>query len=1009
MPNRLAAAFAAILMLSTAVLAAPVRAPRPPDRAAPAADAPIQARGTSAAKTDTTLLFGGPGSLEGKFQDASGFVPDWQGWTHVDNTASDALWQTGLLNAPSGSQAAWCGRDYEACPGGDPAPGYGNYWDASLVWEGAVADPGQTTDLTVSYALRYETEPNYDFVTLEVDRGGTWSEERSYDGLQATTLNEVVNLTVAPGDLDGNLVRLRLRFVSDGAYSDADCFWPTAAGACQVDDFAVSGTNGVTATLDDFEGGLEDGALRAEYGGAKGDFAKIWMFLNDIDPCFDDISPAVAFIDDGVVEPCTDGTMGISWLYGPGGYCVNVTGGCTGLTGTQGIDNMIVSPPIALDGAGGGGLLLEYDAFLHLPIANGVFHYVRTRTSADGGATWEPWSDLPLLISSENPRWLRRAERLDAAVPAAATHLQVALGVMHFVLGWGFDPDPTPAPYLDNVALKAFPIVGPVISTRERWLAQDAFPSSGTIDLADLGANDVPVDMAEDVGPDASPSVTPGDSLVCDVVAGRAGAVLFGPPRLHYLLRANPLFDPYRQHPASGWVDADTVFQFGAPIVDRWSFDLPDEDFLFPGDILHYYIEATDFDGFTQETTTLPSDLTGFADFPDRRYGIPQDAAYLDWDPRFTVHALPGLLDESGHQPRVLFWDDGLDADARETWETAFHQLCVSAGGAAVDVYATREASAGVGNGLGSRATPAQLAGYDLILYDAGRQTRLTLVGDSASGGDKSDDVALLEAFLDGGGRVAVFGEDVAEDLAVSSAASQDFLAQRLGVSFLGNSILPYIGNQYAPLVVGAGGPAPQGAVDYVVYGGCPDIYDADAVEPLPGTAVTHRWADPIGDPIDGYVAGSARDGVNGGAAAYFAHGLGQVPPAVPGDPSPLRKPTQLIQALADWGGAPFLGCSTGVEDPPPAPRVFAAYPNPFNPEVTLEYSAPLPARAVVEIFDVRGALVRTLHDGRVAAGDHTAVWDGRDDRGADAASGVYFARVRVGEEQRVEKLALVR
>lgn len=999
MPTRRWASSAVILLAAAAIAAAAPQRHASPQVGAAEAAGRIVSRGTSAAKTDTLVLFGGPGSLAGKFQDSWGFAPDWQGWTHVDNTEGDDLWQTSLLNAPDGSQAAWCGRDFTPCDSFDAAPGYGNWWDAALVWEGAVADVAQTTNLTVSYALRYETEPNYDFVTLEVDRGGTWSVERSYDGLQAVTLNEIVNIAIAPADLDGHLVRLRLRFASDGAYSDADCFWPTAAGACQVDDFAVSGTNGVVATLDDFEGGLEDGALRAEYGGAKGDFAGIWMFLSEPDVCFSNNTPAVAFIDDGVVEPCTDGTMGITWTYGPGGYCVNVTGGCSGLTGSQGIDNMIVSPVIALDGAGAGGLLLEYDAFLHLPIANGVFHYVKTRTSADGGATWEPWSDLPFLISSENPHWVRRAERLDDVVPADATHLQVGLGVVHFVLGF-FDPDPTPAPYLDNVALKGFPITGPVISTRGKWLAQDAFPASGTIDLADLGANDVPVDMAQDVAGSANPAVTPGDSLVFDVAAGRAGAALVGPPRLRYLLRANPLFDPYRLHPTSGWVDADSVFQSGMPILDRWSFDLPDEDFFFPGDILHYYVEATDDDGLTQETSTLPEDLAAFADFPTFRPGIFQETDYLDWDQRFAVHALPGLLGDDGDQPRVLFWDDGLDADAREHWETSFHELCISAGGAALDIYVTRDAAGGVGNGLGSRATAAQIAGYDLILYDAGLQTRLTLV---------AADLGLLDAYLDAGGRVAVFGEDVAEDLDGGSAAAQDFLAQRLGVSFLNGSVQPLIGNQYTPLVAGEGGPAPQGDVDYVVYGGCPDLYDADAVAALPGTQVTHRWTDQMGVPIGGLAAGTARDGIHGGAAAYFAHSLGQVTSAIPGDPSPMLKPAELIEALAAWGGTSFWGCSTGVDDAAPRAVVLRAHPNPFNPSVQLSFTAPSAVRASVDVYDLRGAKVRALLDERVAAGAHAVRWDGRDGHGADVASGVYFARVKVGEEQQVEKLALIR
>ena len=43
---------------------------------------------------------------------------------------------------------------------------------------------------------------------------------------------------------------------------------------------------------------------------------------------------------------------------------------------------------------------------------------------------------------------------------------------------------------------------------------------------------------------------------------------------------------------------------------------------------------------------------------------------------------------------------------------------------------------------------------------------------------------------------------------------------------------------------------------------------------------------------------------------------------------------------------------------------------------------------------------VRTLHDGVLTAGRHQIVWNGQDDRGRQAASGVYFARVRTADGQ---------
>ena len=62
-----------------------------------------------------------------------------------------------------------------------------------------------------------------------------------------------------------------------------------------------------------------------------------------------------------------------------------------------------------------------------------------------------------------------------------------------------------------------------------------------------------------------------------------------------------------------------------------------------------------------------------------------------------------------------------------------------------------------------------------------------------------------------------------------------------------------------------------------------------------------------------------------------------------------------------------------------------------------------------VEVYDVRGARVRTLLHEERAAGAYTEEWDGRDAAGRAAASGVYMVRVRAGAEQAVRKVVLSR
>jgi flagellar hook assembly protein FlgD len=59
-------------------------------------------------------------------------------------------------------------------------------------------------------------------------------------------------------------------------------------------------------------------------------------------------------------------------------------------------------------------------------------------------------------------------------------------------------------------------------------------------------------------------------------------------------------------------------------------------------------------------------------------------------------------------------------------------------------------------------------------------------------------------------------------------------------------------------------------------------------------------------------------------------------------------------------------------------------------------------------VYDVRGRLVRTLHDGPAAAGEHVYTWDGADEGGLRLAPGVYFTRLGTGSEAFSRKVVLL-
>ena len=75
-------------------------------------------------------------------------------------------------------------------------------------------------------------------------------------------------------------------------------------------------------------------------------------------------------------------------------------------------------------------------------------------------------------------------------------------------------------------------------------------------------------------------------------------------------------------------------------------------------------------------------------------------------------------------------------------------------------------------------------------------------------------------------------------------------------------------------------------------------------------------------------------------------------------------------------------------------------YPNPFNAGTNIRYALPADSKVTLQIFNVKGQLVRTLVDEEQTAGFQKTRWEGRNDRGHDVGSGVYFMQLEVGKQK---------
>ena len=992
-------------------------------------------------------------------------------WCQVDITQPTVThWHRDTYFAVVGAYSAWCGDiTIPSCDGGvsDPDGGYGSNWDDILEWRGMVDSNTSSTTLNISAVANIYSEPGYDGTTLQVEKLDQGFIDINYwDGVQpGIAISETA--TYLPADYMGagaDEVVVLWHFQADGAWDDSDCSFPSS-GAIQLDSFLITSDNGVstgydpaglvasTITWETSEGHdvLEHGpdytqrpkgGIQTRFPVGVGTFASIWNQLEDADPCATNYSRQVAFIDDGTVQPGTGPSLGQTWLYGPNGYIVNTLGGLAGPTAH--LHNAIYSPAMAWPDPTHRGALLQFLVYRHEDLsadAPGMFYtwHVKSTNDPDPNTIIAAPEENRNFVQYGGPDYLFQGEVVDDLLVTAPTYVQIRLACyeLGYVWGWIGD-DGYPAPYFDNVNFRTYPVVGPGIANREIDRAQDGFPANGTIDLADPNLLTVRFDMGQNISPPSHTRRDFGDSLVFDAVVTRPGAGLDGVPQLHYLIKRNTAFDPYRDSaPAGGYyqgqVDCGIVTgPAGAVVPDRYYGDLPDgwdytggatpttdgTKFLFPGDQIHWYISATDTAGGLSETAILPADTTGFSDFVDP----------MNYNPSYNVQCLPTITDAvTGEQPPIVFWNDFGNRGGRDEWYSSFAQLGLLKG-VDFDAYYTNGPSSGIGNGLGGKGTAQQLANYDVLLYTAG-DLGVNTVSNGDFENDSGQDVQTLTQWFDGGGKGAYMtGDDLAADMAQSGLLTAAFLADYMNESFTNTDVAPLITGQVAPRVVldtAAGTPNPvfTSVTSWIAFGGCPVINIFDAVEAIDGPnngsgLRVAEFTDPSGitAPYDWSACTLATGIGTAGTSSLISMPYdfmfiytdpNEVRPAPKVDAYPAARVRVLKDVLGYYS---LAGDPLAVSSVPDALQFGARnYPNPFNPKTTITYVAPRSGHLSLKVYNVRGQLVRTLINSVVESGTRSIEWDGSDNHGSKVASGVYFYEARMGNDVIVNKMALVK
>ena len=84
-------------------------------------------------------------------------------------------------------------------------------------------------------------------------------------------------------------------------------------------------------------------------------------------------------------------------------------------------------------------------------------------------------------------------------------------------------------------------------------------------------------------------------------------------------------------------------------------------------------------------------------------------------------------------------------------------------------------------------------------------------------------------------------------------------------------------------------------------------------------------------------------------------------------------------------------------------------YPNPFNPQTNIQIDLQNPQRVQVYIYDINGQIVKTLVNDQLVAGQYVFTWNGQNYQGLPVSTGTYFVRIKGKNQERWQKVTLLK
>ena len=878
---------------------------------------------------------------------------------HIDNFSS----MSPPYGALAGTKSLWCGARsstiVEPTCSYASLPGYGNRWDQR--WTTKTC-PTVTGTVTVAFTARWDLEANYDFALVEwSDCAGNWTAANGTIG--APNITGVGGPTAATFSFTGHSgqAQIRLRVVTDTGYSDEDGDY-NSSGALVVDNLRVDDDGGVVVALEDFEGEASPALESNDWAADSGEFGNYAAVVSgstqpQLDPRITNLSCMWAFTS-GPVNNFSCGH------------------GSTPAVPKGPIDeayilNEIWSPAIPFSGPTTYGTVLQFDVYSELPLDNLVFYRWRVRERLTGSTCWGAWKTDNFVYYSADPIWRRKQGSLTPhlSLPATISQIQVALGVVDMLPAWGglhgSGTCHSHAPLIDNVEVHRT-FLGRSYVPMSLTLFQDRFAGDGTLTgtVRMDGAEDdvLRVQIADaaaelDYLTSGVPSSGPAVFLHVKALPNKSGAVVSGGQQWPYVASMS---DP-------DW----TVLQMAASGVnDEYNVDLNDELYQ-PGDVVQYYFSSRNQLG----EWTYWSHFTGNRDEVTVRQHA-MEATCLPYPP-------------SPNQPRALYIDGTSGLGAQPLIENSMGNI-----GLVWDRFDRNEPLQDRANSIGNLIVdPLLLGGYEFILWDTGD------VSDPFTDLDYNVMYTYLSVVPDA--RLYITGAKAARAIATSSSQAAALLRSNFITFNLTTDDHKSLGLPLSPLVSAVA----QGPFSGQFYAFVGD-----------GSAGKFDVMSKAGSSTIGMYYGNDQ---NAGALLY-QQGVGASGPVkvvlssfglhsvADDEPNGIPDRTALLDQALQYLGTP--GSPPTNTEPVPRDYLEQNHPNPFNPTTTIRYALSAAGRVSLRIYDVTGAVTRTLvDDAHAAAGPGEATWNGRDDRGEPVASGVYFYRLESPNLKTTKKMVLLK